>query len=370
MLQYLSVWELSTENHLKFQDGRFLSILAPDEVKLWTNWSIRGTQHLINAQRDPGCVSTLHARNNILIFWKLHQDLAPAALRICSYESQNVRDQGAILNQHGRNPLYKAETEKVRKTFSENIFFTKKPFSFDGGDETVQRVFVDQTSSLLICRLVHYPRLHNISRSPHDGSDQTEGYQCEGGRWSLVILTPHMPRTWCVSECCPPGWCCPGCSSWHCRRWRDHRGSPGQLARHLASSLATVPSLLPAGELSWQLLLIDQSVSQFLLPSLTSQHPNYRELGEVCQEVVFFPPSVSESLWGPWETPSVAQYLQGHWVNIILLHLLLSSLPPAIIPAKTFFHIGNPFLSFLVSLFLISSYADIRNPAKRLMLIN
>ena len=155
---------------------------------------------------------------------------------------------------------------KLKRTNSDNIFweyfFTEKPFSSDGGNETVQRVFVDQTPSLLICRLVHYPRLHNIGRSPHDGSDQTEGNQCEGWGRLIVILTPHMLRTWCVSECCPPGWCCPVCSSWHCRRWRDHRGSPGQLDTHLANSRATVPLLRLAGELSWQLSLIYQSVSQ------------------------------------------------------------------------------------------------------------
>ena len=39
-----------------------------------------------------------------------HQDLVPAARRICSYESQKVRDQGAIRSQHGRKPLYRAAT--------------------------------------------------------------------------------------------------------------------------------------------------------------------------------------------------------------------------------------------------------------------
>lgn len=58
--------------------------------------------------------------------------------------------------------------------------FTKESFSLYCGDETVQRVLVDQTPTLLICRLVHYPRLHNIGRSTHDGSDQSEGNRCEG----------------------------------------------------------------------------------------------------------------------------------------------------------------------------------------------
>ena len=50
------------------------------------------TNSRINA--EPGSLIT-----------SIHQDLAPAARRICSYESQNVRDQGAILSQQGRKPL-------------------------------------------------------------------------------------------------------------------------------------------------------------------------------------------------------------------------------------------------------------------------
>ena len=125
VLQYLAVWELSTEKPSPVPGWKISLYIGPDEVKLWTNWSIRGTQHLINAQRGTVCVPTLHARNNILTFWKLQKDLAPAALRICSYESQNVRDQGAILNQHGRNPLYKAETDKFRQHFL-RIFLYRK----------------------------------------------------------------------------------------------------------------------------------------------------------------------------------------------------------------------------------------------------
>ena len=66
--------------------------------------------------------------------------------------------------------------------FSLFVYFTKKPFSSDGGDETVQRVLVDQPPALLVCRLVHDPRLHNICRSPHDGSDQPGGNPWESWR--------------------------------------------------------------------------------------------------------------------------------------------------------------------------------------------
>ena len=146
--------------------------IGPNGVQLLTNRSILRNTWMI--YKCPAWFS-LPARNNILIFWKLHQDLAPAALRICSYESQNVRDQGAILSQQGRNPLYRAGQDEVRKSFLRFLFLTKKSFSFDSGYETVQRVLVDETPSLLICRLVHNPRLHHICRSPHDGSNQAEG---------------------------------------------------------------------------------------------------------------------------------------------------------------------------------------------------
>ena len=42
-----------------------------------------------------------------------HQAVAPAATLICSNESQKVRDQGAILSQQGRNPLYRAAIQHL-----------------------------------------------------------------------------------------------------------------------------------------------------------------------------------------------------------------------------------------------------------------
>ena len=38
-------------------------------------------------------------------FVHVPQDFAPNNFRICSKESQKVIDHGAILSQHGRNPL-------------------------------------------------------------------------------------------------------------------------------------------------------------------------------------------------------------------------------------------------------------------------
>ena len=43
----------------------------------------------------------------------IYQDLAPKARLIFSNESQNVNDQGAIRNQHGRNPLYNAKNPSL-----------------------------------------------------------------------------------------------------------------------------------------------------------------------------------------------------------------------------------------------------------------
>ena len=81
-----------------------------------------------------------------------------------------------------------------------------------------------------------------------------------------------------------------------------------------ASPQSKHPGLLQHFPGKYFYIKIKNYPSQSVL-SLTLRHPSYRELGEVCQEVAFFPPSVSESLSGPWVTPSVAQYLEGHSVN-------------------------------------------------------
>ena len=48
----------------------------------------------------------------------IYQDLAPKARLIFSNESQNVNDQGAIRNQHGRNPLYNAKNPSLCIVFA------------------------------------------------------------------------------------------------------------------------------------------------------------------------------------------------------------------------------------------------------------
>ena len=44
--------------------------------------------------------------------------MAPKARLIFSNESQNVNDQGAIRNQHGRNPLYNAKNPSLCIVFA------------------------------------------------------------------------------------------------------------------------------------------------------------------------------------------------------------------------------------------------------------
>ena len=211
---------------------------------------------VINARPVP--VSKLHARNHIWYFESFTK-----TWRLQPYVFVRMKARMWGTKEPSSTSREGIPCTELKPTQSENIFwqkisfFTKKSFSSDGGNETVQRVLVNQSPSFLVSRLVHYPRLHNIGRSPHDGSNQAEGKNSEvwGGGDHSILLTPHRPRTWCVWECCPPSWCCPGCSSWHCRRWRDHRGWPELLARHLASSLATVPAPRPAAALSWQIFL-------------------------------------------------------------------------------------------------------------------
>ena len=50
--------------------------------------------------------------------YSIYQDLAPKARLIFSNESQNVNDQGAIRNQHGRNPLYNAKNPSLCIVFA------------------------------------------------------------------------------------------------------------------------------------------------------------------------------------------------------------------------------------------------------------
>ena len=102
-----------------------------------------------------------------------HQAVAPAAFLICSNESQNVRDQGAILSQHGRKPLYRAEKQKI--IFLSPLFdfiLTKKSLPPDGLHSTIYRALVHHPSSKLVCFLVHYAGLHYVCWRSHYSSNQ------------------------------------------------------------------------------------------------------------------------------------------------------------------------------------------------------
>merc|ERR1712180_196590 len=53
----------------------------------------------------------------ILSILKHHHEAAPEYFRICSKESQNVSDHGAIRSQHGRKPLYRPKKPSFLSVF-------------------------------------------------------------------------------------------------------------------------------------------------------------------------------------------------------------------------------------------------------------
>ena len=164
-------------NHLQFQDGRILSILAPMKYSSWLTTLI-APGWVINARPVP--VSKLHARNHIWYFESFTK-----TWRLQPYVFVRMKARMWGTKEPSSASREGIPCTELKPTQSENIFwqkisfFTKKSFSSDGGNETVQRVLVNQSPSLLISRLVHYPRLHNIGRSPHDGSNQAEGKNSE-----------------------------------------------------------------------------------------------------------------------------------------------------------------------------------------------